>query len=117
MAKMRENPNLTNPDSDLKLDKPQLRLELDRDKVATVGTDVSTVGRTLETMLGGRNVTRFKRGSEQYDVIVQVEDADRATPGALNNIFVRAADGQMVQLSNLLRVEETVAAKELNHFN
>jgi multidrug efflux pump len=117
LAKMRENPNLTNPDSDLKLDKPQLRLELDRDKVATIGSDVGTVGRTLETLLGGRNVTRFKRGSEQYDVIVQVEDADRTTPGALSNIFVRAQDGQMVQLSNLIRVEETIAAKELNHFN
>ena len=117
MVKMRENPQLTNPDSDLKLDKPQLRLELDRDKVAAVGSNVGVVGRTLETLLGGRNVTRFKMGSEQYDVIVQVEDAGRRTPGDLSNIFVRAADGQMVQLSNLIKVEETVAAKELNHFN
>ena len=117
MAKMRENPQLTNPDSDLKLDKPQLKLEVDREKVADVGTSVATVGRTLETLLGGRNVTRFKRGSEQYDVLVQVEDADRRTPGDLSNIFVRGGDGQMVQLSNLVTTEETVAAKELNHFN
>lgn len=117
MTKMAENPRLTNPDSDLKLDKPQLKLELDRDKVAAVGSDVATVGHTLETLLGGRNVTRFKRGSEQYDVIVQVEDADRRTPGDLSNIFVKGGDGQMVQLSNLVKAEETVAAKELNHFN
>jgi multidrug efflux pump len=117
MTKMRENPRLTNPDSDLKLDKPQLKLELNRDKVAAVGSNVATVGRTLETLLGGRNVTRFKKGSEQYDVIVQVEDADRRTPGDLSNIFVRGGDGQMVQLSNLVDVQETVAAKELNHFN
>ncbi|MFP7723090.1 efflux RND transporter permease subunit [Lysobacter sp. A3-1-A15] len=117
MAKMRENPQLTNPDSDLKLDKPQLKLEVDREKVADVGTSVATVGRTLETLLGGRNVTRFKRGSEQYDVLVQVEDADRRTPGDLSNIYVRGGDGQMVQLSNLVTAEETVAAKELNHFN
>ncbi|MEG3191518.1 efflux RND transporter permease subunit [Lysobacter sp. D1-1-M9] len=117
MAKIAENPQLINADSDLKLDKPQLKISLNRDKVAAVGSDVATVGRTLETMLGGRNVTRFKRGSEQYDVIVQVEDADRRTPGDLSNIFVRGGDGQMVQLSNLVDVEETVAAKELNHFN
>ncbi len=117
MAKIGENPKLTNPDSDLKLDKPQLKLELNRDKVAAVGTSVATVGRTLETLLGGRNVTRFKKGSEQYDVIVQVEDADRRTPGDLSNIFVKGGDGQMVQLSNLVDVKETVAAKELNHFN
>jgi multidrug efflux pump len=117
MAKIGQNPRLTNADSDLKLDKPQLKLELNRDKVAAIGTDVATVGRTLETLLGGRNVTRFKKGSEQYDVIVQVEDAERRTPGDLSNIFVRSSDGQMVQLSNLVNVEETIAAKELNHFN
>ena len=117
MAKMRENPKLINPDTDLKLDKPQLKLDVDRDKVAAVGSDVATVGHTLETLLGGRNVTRFKRGSEQYDVIVQVQDVDRRTPGDLSNIFVRAGDGQMVQLSNLVQAHETVAAKELNHFN
>jgi multidrug efflux pump len=117
MAKIRENPQLTNADSDLKLNKPELKVDVDRDKVATVGSNVATVGRTLETLLGGRNVTRFKRGSEQYDVIVQVEDADRRTPGDLSNIYVRTGDGGIVQLSNLVNVEETLAATELNHFN
>src|SRR3970040_3020891 len=114
---MPETPKRTTPDSALKLDEPQLRLELDRDKVAAVGSDVATVGRTLETLLGGRNVTRFKRGSEQYDVIVQVEDVARRTPGDLSNIFVRGGDGQMGELSHLVKGEETVAAKEVNHFN
>ncbi|GAB2623559.1 efflux RND transporter permease subunit [Novilysobacter erysipheiresistens] len=117
LGKMTQNPNFTNPDSDLKLNKPQLRISLNREKVAAVGSEVATVGHTLETMLGGRNVTRFKRGSEQYDVIVQVEDADRRTPGDLSNIYVRGNEGQMVQLSNLVDVKETVAAKSLNHFN
>jgi multidrug efflux pump len=117
IAKMAENPRLTNPDSDLKLDKPQLRVELNRDKIAAVGTSVNTVGRTLETLLGGSKVTRFKRGSEQYDVIVQVADDARRTPESLGNIFVPAADGSMVQIDNLATVTETVAAKELNHFN
>jgi multidrug efflux pump len=115
--KMRGNPQLINVESDLKLDKPQLKLDVDRDKVAAVGSDVASVGRTLETLLSGRNVTRFKRGSEQYDVVVQVEDAARRTPGDVSNIFVRGGDGQMVQLSNLVAARETVAAKQLNHFN
>ncbi len=117
ITKMSTNPQLSNPDSDLKLDKPELRIEVNRDKVATIGTSVEAVGRTLETLLGGRNVTRFKRGSEQYDVIVQVEDTQRATPGDVSNIYVRSGDGQMVALSNIVDVKETVAAKELNHFN
>ena len=117
LAKMAENPKLTNPDSSLKLDKPQLRIDVDREKVAAVGSSVSEVGRTLETLLGGRQVTRFKKGSEQYDVLVQVADAQRRTPGDLSNIYVRGGNGEMVQLSNLVTVSEGVAAKELNHFN
>ena len=117
LAKMAENPSLTNADTDLKLNKPELKVEVNREKVATVGASVSEVGRTLETMLGGRNVTRFKRGTEQYDVIVQIEDASRRTPGDLSNIFVRGSNDTMIQLQNLATVTETVAAKELNHFN
>ncbi len=117
IAKIAENPQLTNPDSDLKLNKPELRLELNRDKIAAVGTNIATVGHTLETMLGGRRVTRFKKGAEQYDVIVQIADDARRTPQQLAGLYVRAGDDSMVQLSNLATVKETVAAKELNHFN
>lgn len=117
LAKMAENPQLTNPDSDLKLNKPELRIDINREKVAVVGASVDTVGRTLETMLGGRNVTRFKMGTEQYDVIVQIDDDSRRTPGDLSNIFVRGNDDTMIQLQNLATVTETVAAKELNHFD
>ena len=117
IAKIGENPNLTNPDSDLKLNKPELKIDVNREKIAAVGANVADVGRSIETMLGGRNVTRFKMGSEQYDVIVQVEDDARRTPGDLSNIFVRGEDGSMIQLQNLATITETVAAKELNHFN
>jgi multidrug efflux pump len=117
ITKIGENPNLTNPDSDLKLNKPELRIDVNREKIATVGASVDGVGKTLETMLGGRNVTRFKMGTEQYDVIVQVEDDARRTPSDLSNIFVRGNGDSMIQLQNLATVTETVAAKELNHFN
>jgi multidrug efflux pump len=117
IAKIGENPNLINPDSDLKLNKPELKIDVNREKISAVGASVIGVGHTLETMLGGRNVTRFKIGSEQYDVIVQVEDDARRTPADLSNIFVRGNDDTMIQLQNLVTVTETVAAKELNHFN
>ena len=116
LAKIQQNPKLTNPDSDLKLNKPELRIEMNRDKIAAVGANVGSVGRTLETMLGGRNVTRFKKGSEQYDVIVQVDDDRRQTPEDLAQIYVRGSDG-LVPMNSLVKVTETVAAKELNHFN
>jgi len=117
MAEAYQNPGLLNLDSDLRLNKPQLDVTLDREKAADVGAGVETIGRTLESLLGGRQVTRFEQNGEQYDVIVQVEEANRRTPDALNSIYVRGRDGAMVQLSNLVTIEETVAPKELNRFN
>ncbi|HSC97219.1 MAG TPA: efflux RND transporter permease subunit [Burkholderiales bacterium] len=117
LARARQNPWLSNLDSDLKLNKPQLAVDVDRDKVAAVGAEVDAIGRTLETLLGGRQVTRFKREGKQYDVIVRLEDKDRMQPTDLTSIYVRARDGQLVQLSNLVQLKETVAPKELNHFN
>jgi multidrug efflux pump len=117
LARARKNPGLANLDTDLKLNKPQLAVDVDRDKVSAVGAEVDAIGRTLETLLGGRQVTRFKREGKQYDVIVRLEDKDRVQPTDLTSIYVRARDGQLVQLSNLVQLKETVAPKELNHFN
>ena len=117
VAKARQSKAIANPDTDLRLNKPQLAVDIDREKAASMGIDVETIGRTLETMLGGRQVTRFKKEGKQYDVIIQLEAKDRDTPTDLTAIFVRARDGRLVQLSNLVKVRETVGPKELNHFN
>jgi multidrug efflux pump len=85
--------------------------------VAAVGASVAEIGRTLETMLGGRQVTRFKRNAEQYNVKLQVADVNRRDPDDLTNIYVRGGNGEMIQLSNLVTVREAVAPRELNHFN
>ena len=116
MDEARKNPGLISVDSDLRLNQPELRVGVNREKLADVGVPVDAVGRTLETLLGGRVVTRFKRDGEQYDVIVQVADADRTSPRDINDIYVRGRDGEMIQLSNLLSVSEGVAPKNLNHF-
>jgi multidrug efflux pump len=117
MAEAMKIPGLISLDSDLKLNKPQIKVAMDRDRISDIGSSVDVVGRTLETMLGGRQVTRFKREGEQYDVIVQVADVDRRNPNDMTNIYVRGDKGDMVQLSNLLSLHEGVAARELNHFN
>ncbi|HXG28682.1 MAG TPA: efflux RND transporter permease subunit [Nevskiales bacterium] len=117
MQRIAENPGIQGPDTDLKLNKPQIRVSLDRDKAAAMGVDVATVGRTLETLLGGRQVTRFKQAGEQYDVIVQLADADRRTPADVNRLYVRGSEGAMIPLSNLVSLRESVAPKELNHFS
>jgi len=117
LERLADYPGLQNLDTDLRLNTPELTVRVNRDKLADVGVDVGEVGRTLETMLGGRNVTRFRDSGEQYDVIVQVKRQDRSTPSDIQDIYVRARDGSMVQLANFVEVVETVAPQSLNHFN
>jgi multidrug efflux pump len=105
-----------NPQSDLRLNTPELRVDVNRDKLADLGVAVETVGQTLQTMLGGRQVTRFKKDGEQYDVIVQVAPRDRSVPNDISDIYVRARDGTMVQLANVVNVAEGVSPQSLNHF-
>ena len=113
----RKYPGIQNLQIDLRLNSPEVRVRINRDKLSDIGINVDTVGRTLETMLGGRQVTRFKKDGEQYDVIVQVAPVDRSTPADISQIYVRARDGSMVQLSNIVDVREGVAPQSLNHFN
>jgi multidrug efflux pump len=117
IAEASKTPGLQNLDSDLRLDKPELKVAVNREKISDVGASVEAVGRTLETMLGGRQVTRFKKDGEQYDVIVQIADNDRRSPTDISEIYVRGKGSEMVKLSNLLVVRESVAPKNLNHFN
>lgn len=117
MAKIYANKGLMQADSDLKLNKPELQMSVKRDKLSEIGIDVATVGRTLESYMAGREVTRFKRHGEQYEVIVKVADSERRDPSDLTDLYLRTPDGEMVQLSNLVDVTETVAPRELNHFD
>ncbi|MEX6503289.1 efflux RND transporter permease subunit [Pseudomonas zhanjiangensis] len=115
--RLRDYPGLESLDSDLKLNTPQLQVRVNREQAVTVGSDVATIGRSLESLFGSRQVTRFKRLGEQYDVLVQLAEVDRRNPSDLDRVYVRDRNGDMVQLSNLIEVRETVAPRELNHFN
>lgn len=117
MERISEFPGLTNIDSDLKLNKPEMTINIDREKASDLGIDISVIGRTLETLLGGRQVTRFENDGEQYDVYVQLAAEDRTAPSTLSTIFLKSPTDQMVQLSNLVGVKETVAPQELKRFN
>jgi multidrug efflux pump len=90
---------------------------VDRVRAADMGVSVDAVARTVESMLGGRVVTRYKRDAEQYDVIVQTAEQARATPQDIEKIFVRGRNDTMVPLSSLVTVRESVSPRELNHFN
>ena len=117
MAALAKNPGFVQPDNDLRLNKPEVFLEVDRERAADLGVNVDQVARTVETMLGGRNVTRYKRDAEQYDVIVQTDNAGRTTPDHIEKLFVRGRNEAMIPLASLVKVREAVSPRELNHFN
>ena len=111
-----KNPGIVSADVDLRLNKPELRIEVERDKAGDLGVSVDAVAKAIETLLGGRNVTRYKRGAEQYDVIVQTQASGRTTPEDIDRIYVRGRNEAMVPLSALVKVSENVSPRELNHF-
>lgn len=119
LEEIAKNPGIVSPDVDLRLNKPELRVEVARDKAADLGVSVEVVAKAIETLLGGRNVTRYKRDAEQYDVIVQTQLSGRTTPEDIERIYVRGQKGgvdAMIPLSALVKVHEGVSPRELNHF-
>ncbi len=117
VERLRDNPGLADLDTDMRLNKPEVEVEIDRDRVADLGLDISVIGRTLETLLGGRNVSTFQIGTEQYDVTVALPPDERTSPETLSRIFVRSANGEMVQLSNVVKARVSVAPRDLRRFN
>ncbi len=113
----RENPRIIGLDSDYQERKPQLQVRIDRNRAADLGVSLQDVGRTLETMLGSRVVTTFLREGEEYNVVLQAREEDRATVDDLGNLYVRAARGGMVPLSALVSVEETAGPTSLRRFD
>ena len=111
-----KNPGFVQVDTDLRLNKPELKMEVDRERAADMGVSVEAVARAVETMLGGRNVTRYKREGEQYDVVVQTSTSGRDTPDDIEKIFVRGRNEAMIPLSALIKIREVVVPRELNHF-
>jgi multidrug efflux pump len=117
IAALEGNPGFADLDTDLRLNKPQIEIQIDRERAADAGLDISVIGRTLETLLSGRNVTSFEIDGEQYDVTVALPLADRSSPEILSQIYVKSASGVMVQLSSVVNFKETVAPRELKRFN
>ena len=112
-----QSPMLSSVKSDLKLNTPELKVSVNRDKAAGMGISVEDVNRAIETMFSGSTVTQFKMDSEQYDVILKTEDSRRTVPQDLDRLYVRSGTGEMVPLSNLVDIREGITAQSLNHFD
>jgi multidrug efflux pump len=104
------------PIIDTKVDEPEMEIELDRDKVASMGLDMATVGADLSTLTGGNYVNRFNLAGHSYKVIPQLERVQRLNAGQLQNIYVKGPNGQLVPLSTFATLKAKNTPRSLNRF-
>jgi multidrug efflux pump len=115
LTALEDVPELVDADSNYQEKKPQMDISVDRDRSAALGVSLVSVGRTLETMLGSRRVTTYIDRGREYNVILMGKEADRSSPDDLTNLYVRSElTGDLVPLSNLVRITESAGPAELN---
>jgi len=122
---------LYNVDSNLKLNKPQLKVHINRERASDLGVSVRDIAATLQILLGGLDISTFQLNNKRYDVMVQLPGEDRTTPDVLNRIQVRAESDKtngsvvavsppadpLVPLTAMVTVDESVAPREIPHYN
>jgi multidrug efflux pump len=113
----KEIPGLFNARTDLLLNKPQLDVEIDRDRASDLGVSVREIASTLQILLGGVDLSTFKLGGQTYDVIVQLERRERSRPGDIPLLYVHGTNGQLIPLSSVVKVRESTAARGIPHFD
>lgn len=102
--------------SGLSYDKPQIHLNINRDKAAAMGIDMATLGNVLATALGGNNVNQFNMAGRSYDVIPQVSQQYRLNPESLNELYINTSAGNLVPLSTFVTMKEMVKPNSLTSF-
>ncbi len=117
LAAAAANPGIINLDSDYKETKPQMRIEVDTTRAGDLGVSVNDVSQALQTLLGSRRVSTYLDRGEEYRVIVQADAAGRSTLANLAQIQVRARDGSLVPLSNLVSTREVSGPRDLGRYN
>jgi HAE1 family hydrophobic/amphiphilic exporter-1/multidrug efflux pump len=112
-----KEPALSNVDVNLKFNKPELNVTIERDKAQSLGVSVMDVAQTLQLALSGQRFGYFKMNGKQYQVIGQFEAQDRDEPLDLGAMLVRSSSGELIQLDNLVRLEEQSSPPQLYHNN
>lgn len=113
----RKDSIFSNVDVNLKFNKPEINITVDRLKATNLGVNESDISSTLQLALSGRRYDYFLRNGKQYQIIGQVERSQRSRPGNITSLYVRSRTGKMIQLDNLVKTEESSSPPTLYHFN
>ena len=115
---MRENPNLSRIESDYTRNRPEIKLLINKTKAKDLGISIKTIGETLETLYGGKIVTKFNKLGKEYPIILQQYKDDRKNQQGLSKIFVRSENsGELISLANLVEYKEEGSANKLSRYN
>jgi len=103
--------------SNLAIDKPELEIEIDRDKALGLGVSMADISKSIELLFAGVDVTDFNQDGEKYDVVVKLPRDQKSEIRKLGEFAIRTDSGSLVQISNLIKVKETVGIDEISHYN
>ena len=117
LEEARKSKILQNPDTDLKFNRPELKIEIDRLKAAALGVSVTDVSQALQLAFSNRRMGYFNKDGKQYSVMGQVARSDRDDPGDVRQLFVRNNKGELISLDNMISIEETNSPPTIYHFN
>ena len=117
LAEAEKDPTFSNTDLDLKFNKPEIYVTINREKAQTLGVSVRDVAQTLQLALSGQRFGYFMMNGRQYEVMGQFDKEDRNAPMDLTSMFVRNKDGLLIQLDNLVTTEEKSSPPQLYHNN
>lgn len=117
MDEVGNDPTFSMTDVNLKFNKPEISVTIDREKAQTMGVSLMDVAQTLQLSLSGQRFGYFMKNGKQYQVIGQFEEQDRDAPLDLTSVFVKNSDGQLIQLDNLVTIDEQSSPPQLYHHN
>ena len=117
MAKVQDNPTFDMADVNLKFTKPELQVEIDRDKANLLGVSTQNIGQTLQLALSGQRFGYFIMNGKQYEILGEIARQDRNKPLDLKSLYVRNGAGEMIQLDNFVSLKETTAPPQLYRYN
>jgi hydrophobe/amphiphile efflux-1 (HAE1) family protein len=118
ISKLRKNKNLSRIESDYSRNKPEIKLSINKNRAKDLGVSTESIGKTLETLYGGKTVTKFNKLGKEYPIILQQYLVDRRNKEGLTKIFVRSnTTGKLISLANLVEFKEEGSAKKLARYN
>ncbi|MBI3875976.1 MAG: efflux RND transporter permease subunit, partial [Verrucomicrobia bacterium] len=117
LNKLRQSGFLVNARSSFELTKPELRLDVDRNRAAALGVSIEDISRTMQILFGGLDLSRIKLDGKEYEVIAQLDRRSRLTPGDLDRLYIRNREGKLIQLNALVSRREGAAPNAIEHYN